>query len=83
MDDTETMYRAVASYLEKQGWNALVMSSPRIQRPASPYALSAVPEAEFEFVVRFTGGKLPDPAPKKSRATARKPPASDRAGHPQ
>jgi len=42
---------AVGDYLKSLGWTALVVGSPRIQQQPGDR------EFNYEFVVRFTGGK--------------------------
>jgi hypothetical protein len=43
---------AFSGYLKTIGWSALVVGSPRIQKPPGER------EFNYEFVLRFTGGKI-------------------------
>ena len=42
---------AVGAYLETIGWRAIVVGNPRVQQQPGDRELN------YEFVVRFTGGK--------------------------
>ena len=53
---------AIAAYLESIGWRALVVGSPRIQHQLLER------EFNYEFVVRFTGGRK---KPAKGRTSAK------------
>lgn len=43
---------AIGAYLETIGWRAIVVGNPRVQQQPTER------EFNYEFVVRFTGGKV-------------------------
>lgn len=48
------MADAIGTYLKTVGWSALVVGNPRVQQQPGER------EFNYEFVVRFTGGKKKD-----------------------
>jgi hypothetical protein len=50
---------AIGAYLEAVGWKALVVGHPRIQQQPGERAMN------YEFVVRFTGGRKHAAAPEE------------------
>lgn len=50
----EQMLRSVGRYLKSKGWNALVISASRVEE-----VLAGRARGQYEFVLRFTGGRLP------------------------
>jgi hypothetical protein len=55
--EEDFMLRSVAAYLETIGWRALVIGTMRIQQEDRT-------RHNFEFVVRFTGGRIAEPVEK-------------------
>lgn len=49
--EADAMLNAVADYLKSNGWNVVVIGSPRVQKPIGER------EFNYEFVVRFTGSQ--------------------------